>query len=56
MTLREQFIAALTKRGEIKVKETFKFVVFTRKEGGQLHWSLWSLALWDHGCDQHSVF
>lgn len=33
-TLKEQFIAALLKRGELKVKDNFKHVVFTRKEGG----------------------
>ena len=37
MTLKEQFIAALVKRGEIKVKETFKYVVFSRQEGGQYY-------------------
>lgn len=37
MTLKEKFIAALTKRGETKVKETFRYVVFTRKEGGNYY-------------------
>lgn len=30
MTLRETFIAALQKRGETIVKETFRYVVYTR--------------------------
>lgn len=37
MTLKEQFIAALIKRGEAKVKETKKYVVFTRQEGGHYY-------------------
>ncbi len=37
MTLKEQFITALVKRGETKVKETFKYVVFSRKEGGNYY-------------------
>lgn len=36
-TLKEQFIAALTKRGEAKVKDNFKHVVFSRKEGGHYY-------------------
>ena len=36
-TLKEQFIAALIKRGEAKVKETFKDVVFSRQEGGHYY-------------------
>lgn len=36
-TLKEQFIAALIKRGETKVKETFKYVVFSRQEGGHYY-------------------
>jgi hypothetical protein len=33
-TMRERFIAALTSVGETRVKQTFKYDVFTRKEGG----------------------
>jgi hypothetical protein len=37
MTMKEQFIAALVKRGETQVKETFKYVVFSRQEGGHYY-------------------
>ena len=37
VTLKEQFIKALTMRGEVQVKTTFKFVVFSRKEGGHYY-------------------
>lgn len=34
MSLRDQFIAALTARGEHKVKDNFKSIVFSRAAGG----------------------
>lgn len=36
-TLREKFIQALTQLGETKVKETYKYVVYSRKEGGNYY-------------------
>lgn len=36
-TLKEQFIQSLTWLGEVKVKDNFKHVVFSRKEGGHYY-------------------
>ena len=36
-TLKEQFIQSLTWLGEVEVKKTFAYVVFSRKEGGHYY-------------------